>query len=418
MRGRGSGSSRGGPVLVGALVVDSIGNGLFVPLSLVYFTELTAVPLALVGVLISVATLITLPLPVWAGALADRIGALPLVVAAQLVQAVGYLLYVGVGGPVSIFLASALVAIGVRIFWCTVFTAIADYVDGSTGAWTKDTWYAVSNGARVSGLAVGGLVTGVVVADGRPVAYQAVAVAAAVCFTAAGAMLGLFVRTGARHEHEPLPRSGYATLVRDRPFLGLIAINTGYALTSMMLGLALPTVVLSGIAGPAWLTAAVLAGNAILIAILSAPVVRRLSGLRRTRVIMVAAALWAGWSLLFATLVPNRPGWVIPVLLGGALLYTAAELLHAPISGALAASVAPPAARGRYLATFQYSFAIASIIAPAFFATLYEIHTAIPWLVLALVNAASIGGMLLLERTLPAAALRAVERPRADAPAH
>ncbi len=30
-------SSRGGPVLIGALAVDSLGNGLFLPLSLVYF---------------------------------------------------------------------------------------------------------------------------------------------------------------------------------------------------------------------------------------------------------------------------------------------------------------------------------------------------------------------------------------------
>ena len=37
-------------MLVGALTVDSIGNGLFAPLSLVYFVRLTDVPLPLVGV--------------------------------------------------------------------------------------------------------------------------------------------------------------------------------------------------------------------------------------------------------------------------------------------------------------------------------------------------------------------------------
>ena len=42
--------SRGGLVLVAALAVDSIGNGLFAPLSLVYFVRLTDVPLPLVGV--------------------------------------------------------------------------------------------------------------------------------------------------------------------------------------------------------------------------------------------------------------------------------------------------------------------------------------------------------------------------------
>ena len=69
--------SRGGFVLVAALTVDSIGNGLFAPLSLVYFVRLTDVPLPLVGVLLTVANLVALPLPVWAGALADRFGPRP-----------------------------------------------------------------------------------------------------------------------------------------------------------------------------------------------------------------------------------------------------------------------------------------------------------------------------------------------------
>ena len=105
-------------------------------------------------------------------------------------------------------------------------------------------------------------------------------------------------------------------------------------------------------------------------------------------------------------LVPGQPGWVLPVLAGGTLLFTAAELVHAPVSMGLAAAAAPPAARGRYLATFQYSFTISSIVAPAFFATLFELATAAPWIALGLLNIASIGGMILLERRLPTGALR------------
>ncbi len=402
----GTRGSRGGTVLIGALAVDSLGNGLFLPLSLVYFVELTDVSLALVGVLLTVANAVTLPIPIWVGTLADRFGALPLVVGAQLLQAVGFLAYAWVTGPVGIFVSSALVAVGVRIFWSAVFTAIADHVDGSTTTLSRDTWYALANGARTAGLAAGGLVTGIVVADGRESTYRAVAYAAAACFTAAAVLITVFVRTGARHEHPPLERSGYATLVRDRPFLGLIALNSVYALSSMMLGLALPTVVLLGIDGPAWLTSVLLAGNAVLIAVLSAPVVARLSGFRRTRSIIVAAALWTAWCVTLAVLVPGQPAWVLPVLIGGTLLFTAAELVHAPVSMALAAAAAPPAARGRYLATFQYSFTVSSIIAPAFFATLFELEMSAPWIALGLLNAASVVGVLLLERRLPAAALR------------
>jgi hypothetical protein len=70
-------------VLVAALTVDSVGNGLFAPLSLVYFVRLTDVPLPLVGVLLTAANLVALPLPVWAGTPADRFGPRYLVVAAR-----------------------------------------------------------------------------------------------------------------------------------------------------------------------------------------------------------------------------------------------------------------------------------------------------------------------------------------------
>src|SRR5215469_14769489 len=106
-------AARGGSVLIGALIVDSLGNGLFLPLSMVFFLKLTTVPLAVLGILASAATVVTLPVPVWTGTLADRFGALPLVVAAQLMQAIGYLAFSWVKTPAGIFAVSALVAVGV-----------------------------------------------------------------------------------------------------------------------------------------------------------------------------------------------------------------------------------------------------------------------------------------------------------------
>ena len=131
-------------MLVAALTVDSVGNGLFAPLSLVYFVRLTDVPLALVGVLLTVANLVALPLPVWAGTLADRFGPRYLVVAAEAAMALGFLAFAVVTGPVGILLAATLLAAGVRVFWCTIFTLVADYADGRPGGAGVDSWYAIA----------------------------------------------------------------------------------------------------------------------------------------------------------------------------------------------------------------------------------------------------------------------------------
>jgi len=393
-------AARGGTVLVGALVIDSLGNGLFLPLSLVFFLKLTAVPLAELGVLASVATLVTLPVPIWAGSLADKFGALPLVVAAQLMQAVGYLAYAWVRTPWGIFAASALVAIGVRVFWSSIFTAIADYADATPGQRSKDSWYALANAARTAGLAVGGLITGAAIAQGGNEVYLVIAYGAAASYAVAAATIALFVR--APRAADPGQASGGGALVAltDRPFLGLVAVNTVFALSSLLLATALPAFALKGLHAPSWLAASVLAGNAIAISLLSPPVASLLRGFRRTRVLAAAGLLWAAWGLLFALLRPGHLAWVIPLLIGATLLYTAADIMHAPISTALAATVAPVASRGRYLAAFQYSFAFASIIAPVFFTSLTSVGIAGPWIGIAILDGCGIIAILALERHL------------------
>jgi MFS family permease len=399
-------TGRGGGVLIGALVVDSIGNGLFQPLSLVFFTTVTDVALALIGVLLSVANLATLPLPVWTGALADRIGALPLVVAAQLLQAVGFLSYGWVRGPVGILVAATLVAVGVRIFWSAIFTTVADYVDASGSRRSKDVWYAWANMSRTAGLGIGGLITGFLIAGGGADQFRWAVRGSAVCFALAGLTIALAVRAPHARPVAAAGPVGYRALLRDRPFLGLIGVNTVFALSSMMFPFALPTVVLTGLRGPVWLSTGALVGNTILVSVLATIVVGRLRGIRRTRVVIAAAGLWAAGSVLLAALRPDALGWSVPLLIGATLLFTAGELLHAPVSTALATAAAPIGARGRYLASFQYSFTVAGIVAPAFFANLFEVGPPLPWLALALADLVAAAATLALERRLPAAAVR------------
>ncbi|MEW2505306.1 MFS transporter [Amycolatopsis sp. NPDC047767] len=393
--------SRGGAVLLAALVVDSVGNGMFQPLSVLFFAKLTTVPLTLIGVLLSAANALTLPVPLIAGRLADRMGPWVLVVAAQGAQGIGFLLFTRVTGPAGIFLTAALVAVGVRFFWSSVFTAVADFVDGSEKPRSKDSWFAWMNVTRTAGLAIGGLITGIVVTIGTPEAYRAIAYGSAACFLCAGLAIAVRVRAPRRAEGDA---GGYRGMLRARPFLAFTGLNAVFALTSMMLALGLPVFVTVGLHGPPWLAPAMLVGNTVLLTVLTAPAVRLVSPLRRTRVLMASAVLWAAWCLAFALLVPGQLGWVVPVLLGATFLFTAAETVHGPVSQSLATELSPPGARGRYLAVFQYSFTVASLVAPAFFTTLFEVGYWLPWLVLAVVNVFAALAMRLLERVIPVAA--------------
>ncbi|MEU4250356.1 MFS transporter [Amycolatopsis sp. NPDC026612] len=405
---RSSPRSRGGAVLIVALVVDSIGNGLFLPLGLIFFTKITDVPLILIGVLLSVANIMQLPIPVFAGALADRYGARPLVVLAQVLQALGYFAAGLVTGPAGILVSAVLTALGVRFFWSSVFTLIADYVDGSSGGRSKDYWYGWSNMARTGGLGVGGVLTGIALANPQTSeqVFRLIAFGTAGCFAIAAVTIALVVRAPRPVQPGAAGPAGYRDLLRDRPYLGLIGVNVVFALSGMMLPLALPTLVVIHLDADAWLVSAVLVGNTIAVSLLTAPVVLRLRPFRRTGILAAAAALWVAWALLFAVLVPGQLGWGIPVLIGAVVVFTAASVMHAPVSIGLAAAAAPAETRGRYLAIFQYSFTLAEIVGPGFFTTLFAVAHGLPWVALAALNGLAIVALFALQRRLPAAALR------------
>ncbi|MEE6179652.1 MFS transporter [Mycobacterium sp. 050134] len=391
-------------MLIGALIVDAVGYGLFMPLSLVYFVKMTGVPIGMIGILVSFANVISLPAPLLAGWLADRLGARRVVIAAQVIQGMGYLLYSAVAGPYGILFAVGLVSSGVRCFWACVFTAIADLVDGSNSpSANKDSWYAWANMARTAGISIGGLITSVVVAIGTDAAYRTIARGSAACFLAAAVAVATAVRSprgGVTPLEDDTSTQGYRTMLRDRLFISFVSINTVFALSSRMLALSMPVFVAEALHGPSWLAPVLLVANTVALAVLAAPVVRRLAPYRRTRVIATAAGLWAAWCIAVAILDSAEQEWTILALFAATVLFTTAELIHAPLSMALATALSPPTARGRYLASFQYSFVISGIIAPTFFTTLFQFNHRLPWLVLGILNIVAIPGMLCIERMI------------------
>ncbi len=72
---------------VAAIVIDSIGTGVFVPVSMLYFLASTSLTLVQVGAALTTAGLLALPVGPLAGGLVDRYGARPVLQAANLAQA-------------------------------------------------------------------------------------------------------------------------------------------------------------------------------------------------------------------------------------------------------------------------------------------------------------------------------------------
>ncbi|GLV60373.1 MFS transporter [Dictyobacter sp. S3.2.2.5] len=384
--------------------IDALGTGLFAPFSLLYFHVIAALPLTEVGVALSIATIFTFPVVPLTGTLVDRFGARRLVIFAQLLQGVGFLGYLLVSNMTILILTATLVNIGQRIFWSSYYSLASDLA--ATGG--RDHWFGLLGTSQTVGIGIGNALTGVLIGTLGTTGYYSVVVINAISFFLAAMMLYFLVPVERRQnsaEHKNAQQGSYRVVLRDRPFLALIATNTAFALCLCLSGLGLPVYAADALHTPIWVAGVALGINLALVAFLQTFLIRHLSSLRRTRIIILAGLILALWCLLYILALPLPRTIVIPYLIIATCVQGFADALHAPTSNALAAEASPLALRGRYLAAYQFSWALALFVAPTMFTVLFSIHPALPWAIAAgLILLASLGTFF-LEPHLPTAAV-------------
>lgn len=389
--------------LLVALGIDNFGSGLFLPLTLVYVTQVVGLPLAAAGSAVTIGTLAGLAAPPLAGRLVDRVGARMVVIIAQLLQAAGAVSYLVAHGVLPVVVAAVLLAAGQQMFYSALFTLIADV----SGDGPKDRPYTVVNMVRGATFGFGALVVGGLLTGAGPIGYKLAIGIDAASFVLAAALLAFWLRppTPAELDHSTgsAPASPSTSVLRDRPYLGLIAITTMFALATDFFLIGVPVYALDILHTPAWLPGAILALLTVIGSTAGTLVLRMTSRLSRPAAMRLATLIVAAWcaASAAATLLPAsaRPSY----LLACTLLIAAANLVSSGRANALAEAAAPRQARGRYLAAFQYAFTLAGVIAPGVVA-LFSVAVWLPWLLVALLALTGGLAMRTVASRLPAQA--------------
>ena len=390
-------------------MIDSAVNGLFIPLSLLYLVAASGATLTHIGVLLSIAGALALPLPLWIGRLVDRVGARPVVFVSQLLQAAGFAAYVLASSLPGVFVAATVASLGRAAYWSSVYVLLSGLTDQETDPRARERWFGIAGALRAAGYGLGALVAGFALAAHSLVLYQSVIAGNVVLLLVAGGLVaGLVPRSAAPAPETPERGRGYRVLWADRPYLTLIAFNTVFALCNVLLSIGLPPFVAQGIPGITWAVGPLLAMNTVVQALCQPFVVRLVRGLRRPVSLCLAGLLWAAWSLTTMSVLYLPSPLRVPGLALAVLCYSAAQMIHSPVSNAMSADGAPVDVRGRYLAVFQSSFAIATVVAPTMFSALLEVGNAVPWVVLSVAVGLTIPGLLLLTPRLPEAAVTGV----------
>jgi MFS family permease len=313
-----------------------------------------------------------------------------------------------VRGPWTAAGALALSGVGHAAF----FPAIQALVATAIPAAHRQRFYGLSFTLLNAGIGLGGVVSGLVVNVHRAWTFEVIYL-----FDGASYLIPLLLLTLALKgvggpvrqepaEGEPHPVPTYAVVLRDKVFRRFLAVTfmsafIGYA--QLEAGWTAFARIVGGVStreiGLAF------AANTVVIVLFQLPVVHRIEGHRRTRMLMVMAAIWAtAWAVSgVAGLVGG--GLAAILLVASAGIFGGGETFQSPVVPAVVNDLASDHLRGRYNAANSVAFQIAAVAGPSVAGLLIGHGLAAAYMVMLLVGCiVLVGLLLLLERRIPSAA--------------
>jgi MFS family permease len=396
---------RGNGKMVNAAVIDSLGSGLILAFILVYFSKTTDLSLPAIGGALTLARLLAVPTAVVVGPLIDRWGARLVALAGNVVSAVGYTGFLISTDVWQIVVVAWLTQVGGAAYW----TSSSGLVVLASAPERRPRWFAMLHMLRNSGLGIGGAIGALLVGFEGTTGLKIVVIANAASYLTAALLLGRWKPTHAPDPAQTEPadkddkkKGSYLTVLRDKRYMLLVAINVNSVFAALILSLLLAVFVTEGLDQPAWIGGVLLVLNSVQVAATQTIVNRRMERYRPIRVIAAASLINALAFAIFAVL-GFTPVWMIFVgLFIGMLLYNFAETAATPFQEDLSVSLAPERLRGRYLAVYQLSWTFGQTVAPALLTLLLDRGASWPWLFLMVISLVTVPALMLLERMVDA----------------
>lgn len=392
---------------VGATAIDSIGTGLILAFTIVYFAKTTSVSLPVIGVSMTLARLLALPTSVVVGPLIDRFTGRVTAAGGNLVSTLGYLGFLFTDSSWSIVVVVFLVQVGHTTYWTSSGTLVVLAAPENR----RTTWFGFINALRNAGMGLGGALAAFSFALGENTGLHLIVVANAVSYVFAAALLLLW--RPAPHAAPPsedaepaaAPKASYRTVIRDRYYTRLIGVNVTLVFAQMLIKVLLAIYIVEALDMGAWIAGTLIVISTAQVTLTQTVISRRLERYRTTRVIMAAALLNASAFGLF-TLLYLTPDWLTLVgLFVAMIVFTVGEIIGFPAIDNLSVSMAPDAIRGRYLAVYQLSWTVGEVAAPGVLTFLLARGAVLPMVFLLVLSLVALPLLASLERAgvVPAA---------------
>lgn len=355
----------------------SLGSGMFLTGSAVYFTEVTGLSAIQIGVGFSIAGGLSLLLSVPMGALVDRVGGQRSWMLGALAEAAVFATYPLVKGFWGFLVALSLITVA-NVF---AQSGRGSYTIAAIPPEIRVRTQAFMRSALNVGFTVGAGMGAVVLAFRSHGVLNILVISNAIGLVVNGIFIS---RLPAAPHIERAPevdgrKPSRIAVFRDRPILGL----TGLLGVSLMYGTifaeVIPLWVINRTDLPKPVLGALFTVNTIMAVLLQVPASRGADSLSGSIRLMRWGALTTMVACPIVLLSDGTSGWVtVAVLAVGVMLVTMTELWQSSAAWYLFSEIPPPDRRGEYLGAMRMGGAAQSMVAPAAL-TYLALHTSFGW---------------------------------------
>jgi MFS family permease len=344
-------------VLVGFILINTFGQGMYLTAGLLYLTRSVGFSVGEVGLALTVAGVAALPSNILVGKLSDRTGPRNLAMLLLVVEGLAMVGLTAVRTFPWLLVDAIVAAIGLQGSR-TLRAVLVSRAGGSERVRLRSYMRAVSNLSMALGSAAGGVALQL---DSRA-AYVAVVLVNAVTFFVAAAALTLLPR------YEPVPAAAAVArtpVLRDGPFMALTVLNALMTLQYSVLTVALPLWISEYTEAPRIMISAVMIVNTVLVVLFQVRVGQNVVDARSSaRAMRAAGIVFLVTCGAFALTGRLSPLWASVLLLAMMALHTVGELWHAAAGFELAHHLAPEHAQGEYQGMFSFGISGAMAVAP------------------------------------------------------
>ena len=392
--------------LLSTVAIQTLGRGLTLPFTIIYLHEVRGFDLALSGTLMSLIAITGLIVTGPGGTLIDRYGARAVLLVGLTAMIAGCTLLAFATHPAVAAVALVLIGVNFGVSWPGFNALIAAVVEGDL----RQQYFGVNFALVNLGIGIGGILGGFYVDVDSPETFTMIfLVDAATSLIPMALLLGPLrhVRTQSEPSADAPATGGYREILRQPAVLWItlltfIAMFIGYG--QMEAGF--PAYARQVAEVSTRVIGFAFAVNTAVIVLLQFTVLNRISGRRRTRVMMVMAGVWAAsWLILGAAgLLPDTIAAAIGVLafMG---VFAFGETLLQPTVPAIYNDLASDHNRGRYNAINSAAFQGGAITGPIAAGLLLGNGLEAWYIAVMVIGCLGIGVLALaLERRIPASA--------------